>query len=328
MRPPTFVTIVKPGFDFSILCAASPIRQGYLRGFAQIGIPGYLLRAPDVERVLPTLHQPFVLLSSYDYPAMTDAGRATLRAYPHCVWVDLDIDGLQEIYDPYGITRPRPDERIAGYVLESEPRFVWAPVPPSELGRDTFWRQAGLRLVSLSLASDPERYYPEPANLKYCATKMAYVGGYWPAKAIQFDKYLRPYEDTLTVFGYNAWPYRGYRGALPIDDERVLYHNAGVCPVISMPDIVLGYINERIFKVLGSGGLAVTDVAPAYRELFAEDELLMPKNKGEYHAMIQRALTDDEFGRGYRERGHQAILTRHTYAHRARTVLDYLGIDV
>ena len=30
-------------------------------------------------------------------------------------------------------------------------------------------------------------------------------------------------------------------------------------------------LNERVFKVLGNGGLAVTDVTPAYREWFAEE---------------------------------------------------------
>lgn len=320
----TFVAIVTPGFDIDRLCAASPIRLGYLRAFARIGFPSILLSASDVERVLPTLYQPFILLSSYDYMYMTDAGRATLRNYPHCVWVDLGADVLQATYDPFGIVRPRPDERIAGYVLESEPRFVWASVTPSGLEYDTFWQQSGLRLVALPLACDPERYHPEPMNLKYCATKAAYVGGYWPAKAIQFDKYLRPYEDVLTVFGYNAWPYRGYRGQLPIDDERALYQNARVCPLITEPITFMGHISERPFKVLGSGGLAVTEVATVYRELFAEDELLVPESMDEYHDMIQRALTDDEFGQGYRERGRQAVLARHTYVHRAKTILGYL----
>lgn len=323
--PSTFVIITNPGFDLNALCAASPIRLGYCRGFAQLGIPTDLVRASEVERVLPALDNPFAFLSIWEYMDMTDAGRETLRDHPHFVWINLDDEALQAIYEPHGITRPKCDERAIEYVLESQPSFVWTDMPPSGLQYCSFWQKSGLRLVSLPVACDVERYYPEPASLKYCGAKMAYVGGYWPAKAIQFDKYLRPYEDVLTVFGYNAWPYRGYRGALPIDDERVLYQNARVCPAIGTPGVAIGQINERIFKILGSGGLAVTDVAPAYHELFAEDELLMPRNKGEYHAMIQRALAGEY--QGYRARGRQAVLERHTYAHRAETVLGYLNIN-
>ena len=71
----------------------------------------------------------------------------------------------------------------------------------------------------------------------------------------------------------------------------------------------------------------MTEVATVYRELFAEDELLVPESMDEYHDMIQRALTDDEFGQGYRERGRQAVLARHTYVHRAQTILGYLNIN-
>jgi len=61
------------------------------------------------------------------------------------------------------------------------------------------------------------------------------VGGYRAYKNIQYDKYLKPYEDVLTVYGYNRWPYKGYGGLLPEDDEKVLYQNARVCPSLSEP---------------------------------------------------------------------------------------------
>ena len=322
------MVIAKRGFDLNALCAASPIRLGYMRGFAQIGIPACLVYTSEVERVLPRLsHRPFVFLSGYEYMEMTDEGRAALRDYPHFVWINEDYEAIQEFYKPYGIVEPGLSEKVSEYILESGPDFVYTINPPSALKLCSSWQRSGLRLVSMPLACDVERYYPDPMSLKYSGTKMAYVGGYWPVKAIQFDKYLRPYEGALTVFGYNAWPYRGYRGALPIDDERALYQNARVCPVIGTPGVAIGQIAERVFKVLGSGGLAVTDIAPAYRELFTEDELLVPESMDEYHDMIQRALSNDESIQEFRERGRQAILERHTYVHRAKTILGYLNIN-
>lgn len=88
----------------------------------------------------------------------------------------------------------------------------------------------------------------------------------------------------------------------------------------------MGDIVERVFKIMGSGGLAVTDVIPFYRELFAPDELLVPSSIEEYHDMIHQALNDDDFNQCYREKGYQAILERHTYAHRARQILSYLDM--
>ena len=90
----------------------------------------------------------------------------------------------------------------------------------------------------------------------------------------------------------------------------------------------MGDIVERAFKVMGSGGLAITNVVPFYHELFEPDELLVPENLDEYHDMVQRALTDDDFNRRCRKKGYRAIQERHTYAHRARTILDYLGIHL
>ena len=157
---------------------------------------------------------------------------------------------------------------------------------------------------------------------------MAFVGGYRPYKNIQYEKYLTPYEDILTVFGDSHWRYRGYGGPLPDGDERVLYQNARVCPALSEPHAeVMGDIVERVFKVMGSKGLAITDVIPFYRELFAEDELLVPGSIDEYHEMIQQALTDDDFNQRYRRRGYDAIRARHTYAHRACAILGYLEIE-
>jgi hypothetical protein len=54
----------------------------------------------------------------------------------------------------------------------------------------------------------------------------------------------------------------------------------------------------------------------------------MPGSIEEYHALVKRALEDDAFGEAYRVRGHKAVLARHTYDIRARTIADWLGLSV
>jgi len=324
----TFVVVVREGFNINVPNANSTSRLGFCRGFAEIGVRYHLVSVFEIEGILPQLRKPFVFLSEYDYLDMTRGARKILRDYPHFVWVRPNFEVLQEVASKFGTTYARTSPRVYRRVLESQPNFVWGNVPPSCLEFYSEWEKLGLRLEAIPLACDTGRYYPEAENRGYAEVKMAFVGGYWSRKAIQFDKYLKPYEDIMTVFGYSSWPYKGYRGLLPEGDEKVLYRNALVSPAISEPHAeVMGDIVERAFKIMGSGGLAITDVVRFYSELFAPDELLVPSNLEEYHNMVHLALTDEDFNRRYRKKGYQAVLDRHTYAHRARTILGFLGVD-
>jgi spore maturation protein CgeB len=85
-------------------------------------------------------------------------------------------------------------------------------------------------------------------------------------------------------------------------------------------------INERVFKVLGSGGMTITDATPAYREWFTEEELLVPTSVNEFHQLVNQLLTDEDFSRQYRNKGYQAVTTRHTYTHRAKLTLSLFEI--
>lgn len=327
--PITLAKVCGPSFKINIPNANSTITLGFCGGFAQIGVRYQLVSVFDLVHVLPQLRKPFVFLSSYDYLEMTKVARRILRNYPHFVWGHPDLEVMQKIYSKYDFPYAGISKRVYRLVLDSEPNFVFAPVPPSALEFYSNWQRFGLRLTSIPLACDTTRYYPEPENHQYSGVKMAFVGGYWPKKAIQFEKYLRPYEDILTVFGYSHWPYKGYKGLLLNGEEKLLYQNARVSPALSEPHAeVIGDIVERVFKVMGSGGLAVTDVVPFYRELFEPDELLVPSNMNEYHGMVRQSLSDENSNQQYRKKGYQAIMERHTYVHRARTILNYLSMSI
>jgi len=323
----TFAAVCGVGFDFRIPNANSTYRLGLCRGFEQIGVRFQLVSVFEVAQVLPQLNRPMVLLSVFDYENLSSKARKVLRRYPHFVWLTPGFPDLEKVYAEHSLPDPRVEQRVARRVLESGAAFGFGPVPPSCVGFFDDWQSGGLPVKSLPQACDTTRYFPEPGNQRYAGVELGFVGGYWAYKNVQFEKYLKPYESRLTVFGYNKWPYSGYRGLLPEGDERVLYQNARVCPALSEPHAeVMGDIVERAFKIMGSGGLTVPDAVPFYRELFSSDELLVPANVSEYHEMIQQALSDPSFNQGYRDRGYRAILERHTYAHRARQILNLLGL--
>lgn len=327
--PVTLVVVCREGFNMNILNANSTIRLGYCRAFAQIGIQYQLVSVFEVARVIPQLNHPFVFLSCYDYGDLDITAVKLLRRYPHFIWVTPWWKHMEKVFGQYDRLPPRMPKRVVTRIMDSGANFVWAPVPLSCLVYYEEWEKRGQRLESIPQACDTTRYYPEPGNQRFSDVKMAFIGGYRPYKNIQYNKYLKPYENILAVFGYNRWPYKGYGGLLHEADERLLYQNSRVCPALSEPHAeVMGDIVERAFKVMGSGGLAVTDVIPFYRELFKTNELLVPSTVDEYHEMVRRALVDEGFNRRNREAGYQAIMDRHTYVHRAITILSLLGLKV
>ena len=325
--PITFVMVCRQGFDIHKPNANSTFRLGLCRGFAQIGVRYHLVSVWELNSVLPSLPKPLVFLSVYDYLDMDKKTRILLRKYPHLVWGHANLGIMRKAYKKFDFDYVGIPDFVYKRVAESEPNFIASISPKSALDFFSTWLKYCPRVESLPLACDTTRYFIEEGNGKYSGAQIAFVGGYWKKKAFQFEKYLKPHEGILQVYGYNQWPYKGYQGLMPDEEERLLYQNACVSPAISEPHAeVTGDIVERVFKIMGSGGLAVTDVVSFYHDLFEPDELLVPSSVEEYHEMIRQSLDDVDFNLFYRQKGYKAVMARHTYAHRARSILSMLDI--
>lgn len=325
----TFVVAVGPYFNQTIPNAGTTCRLGWCRGFEQLGIPYVLVSVADLARRLPEWPQPIVWISGADYPFLTPANLAALKRQHPVVWISTWFDGDARFYQQNDLENNSWPEPLNRKILASEPSLVFTISPECSFEYYQGWIRHGARLISLPLACDTALYRSDtPFRPEFANVEMAFVGGYWPYKARQFDRYLKPYADRLKVYGYSPWPYAGYGGRLPEIEEPALYRQARLSPTINEPHVEkMGIdLNERVFKVLGSAGMTITDVTPAYREWFGEDELLVPDNLGEYHDMVHRALTDDDYNTRQRQKGYAAVMARHTYAHRAQTVLECLGL--
>jgi hypothetical protein len=329
--PYTFVVVVGPNFNQTIPNAATTCRMGWCRGFEQREIPYLLLSVFELSDKLPEIPQPICWISGSDYAYLNRKNLRSLKEVPHIVWGSTWFKNDTHFYERNNYPQMSWPKTLTKKILSSEPNFVFTISPERSFEFYEGWIQNDATLVSLPLACDTWLYNKEtPVLAKFNEVKMAFVGGYWPYKARHFEIYLRPFEDHLNVFGYSPWPYKNYGGGIDEAEEPSLYKQSAISPVINEPHVsVMGVdINERVFKVLGSHGFAVTDVTPGYREWFTEDELLVPENPDQYYQIIEQALKNPEFTSAYREQGYQAVLSRHTYAHRAQTVLDHLGISV
>jgi hypothetical protein len=304
---------------------------GYVNAFQKLDIPWVIVDQQDLPRVLPDLKLPFCMVNGHDYRYMQRPTLNALREIPHCVWVDPWFKDSQRFFSQHRLDARNwtwPDE-LRHRILDTCPKFVHTATVPSGLCFFSEWQQRGGKLVSLPLACDETLYNLEaPHCVEFDNIKIAFVGGYWQSKGEQIDRYLKPFEDQLTIFGYSPWPYPGYRGQLPREKEPSLYRQALLSPVINEPSVAIlhGQINERVFKVLGSGGVALVDAVPAYRELFAEEEMFIPRNEHEFGDYARMLLNDESMRERVKET-RAAVLERHTYRHRVKKVIENLAMD-
>ena len=322
----TFVVVCGGAFDQSVPNAATMCRMGWCHGFEALGIPYLLASAFDLERTLESVPRPFCWIAGSDYHYLNGAGLHALARHPHAVLVDTWFDGEDAYRRHHGFPQLSSPDWHRERIVSSQPRFLFTMSPQSRLGYYEGWRRLGAGVHSLPLACDLSLYGAPDPSARFADVEVGFVGGFWPYKARQFDLYLKPHAARMTVFGYSAWPYGRYGGQLPLEQEASLYAQAKVSPVINEPHVcAMGIdINERVFKVLGAGGLAVTDACSGYRDWFAADELLVPDSLAHFHELVAAALRGDPALAGLRERGRRAVLARHTYRHRAESFLALL----
>lgn len=330
--PVTFVVVVGPHFDQNVPNALMTCRIGYCRAFEKLGIPYVIVDVNELSDLLPSLVNPFYMVLGDDYRFMKDDVIRVLRKYPHFVWCNPWFKESDKFFQNHDLNPSiwSWSKEHRRKILTSEPKFLFTATVEGGLSFFDEWERHGLKVVSLPLACDTTLYKPSAPHLKeFEGISLAFVGGYWKSKGQQIDRYLRSFEDELVIYGYNEWPYRGYRRKLSRESEPSLYRQARVCPTINEPTVRLlhGQINERVFKILGSRGVTVVDAVPAYRELFGEDELPLPRDEHEFADIIREMLNNEHMRSKYGTAGFTAVISRHTYVHRAKKVLHELELD-
>jgi hypothetical protein len=329
----TFVLGVSSAFDQDVPNAMMTCRMGYCHGFEEIGVPYLITDLRELPSVINDLPDPVCMLLATDVHLLDMKAIRQLQRVRCIVWAtpwfrDSDRFFARHDLDPEPWHIPDSAKRK---ILELEPDFCFTATAANGLHFFENWMNQGVPVHSLPLACDTRYYSPDTPNYPdFADVKLSFVGGYWESKGRQIDAYLRQFEDILTIYGYNKWPYTGYRGALSRDMEASLYRQAKVSPTINEPTVALlkGQINERVFKVMGSSGCTVVDAVPEYRDLYSADELFIAETPDHFRDLVLTLLSDSDLRASYRKRGFEATLARHTYRHRAISVLEYLGLRV
>ena len=195
------------------------------------------------------------------------------------------------------------------------------------------WNDIGIRPVSLMHAADIFDFYPRQAvNLLKC--DIGFVGGYWPYKAINLDKYLvnlcNPVgKYNIKIFSSSSWPVCQHLGRIDNNNVGALFSSATICPNISEPHSQdFGYdIIERPFKILMSGGFCISDyVESMVNDVFTNDEILFAKTPEEFRQLINFYVKNPEKRMKHIKAGYELVAQNHTYFHRVSKIFSELGL--
>jgi hypothetical protein len=264
--------------------------------------------------------RPAVFMSIYNFLHLKDEECRKLRDIDLFVYLLIHPDRIQDWCrhslipesDIRAITNSHAKIMLAG------PKFFWNSSGEASLPWCEGWVQDGIRKEQIYLAADPYRYYPDPNQELYGRVKMAYVGGYWPEKALSFDRYLRPWEEILHAYGNDIWPYKYYGGQIGEAEERQLYSTAGIIPLVTTPagwDV--GELTERYFKAPACRAFCIADHNSSIPEVFGPGEILQAGSAEHFHELVRDCLGGKIDTDQWRRTTCKAVMNRHLYKHRA-----------
>ena len=184
----------------------------------------------------------------------------------------------------------------------------------------------GIKPISLMMCADTLMYSGAKFDPKL-ACDIGFVGGYWPYKGLVIDKYLFPLLDPVGQYGVKIfgnqpwWKANQYCGLISDEEVKDLFMSAKICPNLSEPHAQeFGIdVNERIFKILYSGGFCISDNVSSYK-MFG-DGLVIAKSPEDFKEKIDYYLENEEERKTISQIGHDYVKKNHTGFHRIAKIM-------
>lgn len=320
-------------------CGPSYVRTGLGRAFAALGHE-FIFWMPDQKPIFDVFYEKspidIFIGSTYNVDA---ALFKCLRKSPETkvalfgsAWGEL-VDQVDTAV--YPIVKVNEQEKRNIELLKKEigkPDFVFIHVTEKYLNPTMGgWREIGVEPIGLLNAADTFDYLGGKFD-PLLACDLGFVGGYWPYKARNLDKFLLPLLQpgsnlNAKIFGNQVWPVPQYLGNLESHKVKDLFVSATVCPNVSEPHSTnLGWdCIERPLKVLVAGGFGISDFVDEWREIFNEDELIMAKTAEEFKETIEYFVRNPDKRLPFIEAGRKKVLAEHTYFDRVKKMLGQFG---
>ena len=198
------------------------------------------------------------------------------------------------------------------------------------------------RAKYLPLAYDPSKYHPINSS-RCCYVDVAFVGTLHSPGRSGLLRYIARELPDLEVgvwsdsrnwyspLKLNDILFASFRGNLHLKRKTLehamvnqIYNNSRICLNITHPQSREG-VNPRTFEVLGSQGLLVTDKKlDSLEDFICGRDYVFYGSRSELIGELSRFVRDDEGRFRIRRSGHSIAEKRHTYTHRALTIMNDL----
>jgi len=266
------------------------------RQFARRGLPATVYLRPDWKAPVSTRDDVLIHLWGR-YPVERRSGQAML------LWI---------LYHPELVT----DELLAAYdlVLVASDRFA-----------TTIATRSAAPVVPLHQAADPERFRP---GMSGPAHELLFVGNSRGVRRPILDD-ITPTRYDLAVYG-GGWPPdlldpAYLRGSSVPNGELPAYYGSAAIVLNDhwQESAEAGFLNNRLYDVLASGGFVISDAVDGLREEF-DDGVVAYHDAADLVRLVDHYLADPAARAERAERGRRAVLERHTFSHRVDEILRLL----
>jgi len=195
------------------------------------------------------------------------------------------------------------------------------------------WEKSVAKTIGLLPAADTIEYSQGQFD-ENLQSQICFVGGYWPYKGQNLDKYIIPLcypvgKYNIKIFGNQPWPVPQYMGMANNQTVRNLFSSSLICPNVSEPHAnVFGFeINERVFKLAASKAFFISDpIASLTEDIFTKDEAVVAANPGQFHALVEEAIHNPRVRDKHISGCYETVMKHHTYKHRTKQIMESFGL--
>ncbi|HVM14495.1 MAG TPA: glycosyltransferase [Egibacteraceae bacterium] len=253
-------------------------------------------------------------------------------------WYDLEpsVDAVIVLLDRFDIGRIPPHVITIAWVRNWTERWLSHPwfddydvvFASSQSTHELIEKRSSKVATLMPLAANPDRFRPvEP--VAELASDAIFVGNYWQKPRTVLDvlpPLARVVDVKLFGKGWEEVPALRHlhRGTLPYERLPEAYSSARiVVDDTASHTKPYGAVNARVFEALATGRLVVSDNPEGVRGVF-DDEFPVFGSSDELVAQVKQLLADPARVAELTARYRDAVLSHHTYRHRAEQIRDTL----
>ena len=221
-------------------------------------------------------------------------------------------------------------EKIASYLSAIQNLVLFNYVHPNRknylMGT---WEETVAKTIGLLPAADHTEYSKVKFD-KNLQSTICFVGGYWPYKGRNLDKYITPLcypvgKYNIKIFGNQPWPVPQYMGVANNETCKKAFASALICPNVSEPHAnVFGFeVNERVFKLAASKAFFISDpIASLTEDIFADGEAVVAEGPKDFHSLIEYTIKNPETRDAHIKSCYETVMKSHTYKNRAKQIIE------